>query len=564
MDSLGQNEATRDTSRLRKLPRDASVSRSRSPEAHKSSLFGDLLNQKAPLQEIQNIKAGTKHIRSRPAPNPFFDPQESATKRLRIDSPFNKERYIDPTKADHSGSNIRLKLHHAQADDSHVQLQEQELQRHSHQEQYDESNYDDIPSDVRDEIIQIQEAFPLLRSKYRLLDRIGEGTFSTVYKAEPLSKEAYYLMGDRVYSSPDIKNRKSHRSHKKHYVALKRIYVTSSPQRILNELNLLFILSGSPYVAPLLDAVRQDDQIIAVLPYYEHIDFREFYRDLPIAGIKSYMSELLEGLKFVHTKRVIHRDIKPTNFLYDPFKKKGVLVDFGLAEPMKESDREPTDKTTMCPCKSGKRFPLAPTIQKNGTRKNDTRGGRRANRAGTRGFRAPEVLFKCPHQTTKIDVWSVGVILLTFLARRFPFFNSRDDVDALVELTAVFGLMEMKKAAYIHGLGLETTLDTLQQKLTLPQIIYKCLLLEVEKDTLPEDSVAYETFSLFNKHGEIKYDEDEPELIKQKKREHLEAFEVMESCLKLDPKDRLSAAQALDLPFFRDDDDDDDDMILLE
>lgn len=32
--------------------------------------------------------------------------------------------------------------------------------------------------------------------------------------------------------------------------------------------------------------------------------------------------------------------------------------------------------------------------------KHDQRPAKRANRAGTRGFRAPEVLFKCQSQTT--------------------------------------------------------------------------------------------------------------------------------------------------------------------
>ena len=79
--------------------------------------------------------------------------------------------------------------------------------------------------------------------------------------------------------------------------------------------------------------------------------------------------------------------------------------------------------------------------------KGDTRPSRRANRAGTRGFRAPEVLFKCTEQTTKIDVWSAGVILLTILCRRFPFFNSADDVDAMIEIATIFGARRMRADA---------------------------------------------------------------------------------------------------------------------
>ena len=75
----------------------------------------------------------------------------------------------------------------------------------------------------------------------------------------------------------------------------------------------------------------------------------------------------------------------------------------------------------------------------------------RASRAGTRGFRAPEVLFKVARQTPAIDVWSAGVIMLTLLTRRYPFFHSPDDCDALAELAAVFGDDAMAAAAASYG-----------------------------------------------------------------------------------------------------------------
>ncbi len=58
------------------------------------------------------------------------------------------------------------------------------------------------------------------------------------------------------------------------FVAIKKIYVTSSPMRIQNELELLHDLRGCKHVCPLITAFRHQDQVVAVLPYFRHLDFR--------------------------------------------------------------------------------------------------------------------------------------------------------------------------------------------------------------------------------------------------------------------------------------------------
>ena len=105
----------------------------------------------------------------------------------------------------------------------------------------------------------------------------------------------------------------------------------------------------------------------------------------------------------------------------------------------------------------------------------------KANRAGTRGFRAPEVLLKCgdqcggkvinlyyvnhpssmlsslavasvlTHIKPAIDVWAAGMILLFFLVGKFPLFQSNDDIEALMEIAAVLGRKKMEKAATLHS-----------------------------------------------------------------------------------------------------------------
>jgi cell division control protein 7 len=56
-------------------------------------------------------------------------------------------------------------------------------------------------------------------------------------------------------------------------------------------------------------------------------------------------------------------------------------------------------------------------------------------------------LFKVSQQTTALDIWSAGVILLSLLTKQFPFFNSTDDQDSIVELACLFGNQEMAQVA---------------------------------------------------------------------------------------------------------------------
>ena len=62
-----------------------------------------------------------------------------------------------------------------------------------------------------------------------------------------------------------------------------------------------------------------------------------------------------------------------------------------------------------------------------------------AQREGTRGFRAPEVLLQFPTQGPAIDVWSAGVILLVLLTRRASIFDASNDMHALAEICMLVG-----------------------------------------------------------------------------------------------------------------------------
>ncbi|KAK6579949.1 hypothetical protein PZA11_007657 [Diplocarpon coronariae] len=412
---------------------------------------------------------------------------------------------------------------------------------------------------VQEDMEKFQETFSGISSRFRLINRIGEGnwiatalwyrysrlagTFSTVYKAEDLLYHRYKNEWDieekenpQWTSPPSKKQRRMHsvselseyasQRRRPKYVAIKKIYVTSSPSRILNELELLNDLRGFDSVCPLITAFRSTDQVVAVLPYFRHTDFREYFRKMTVGDMQIYFRSLFQSLAAVHSKGIVHRDIKPTNFLYEPEKQRGVLVDFGLAE------REGTDaKPCLCqepPHERRRRVQnsvAANSGPSNGYPKNDSRPSRRANRAGTRGFRAPEVLFKCTCQSTKIDIWSAGVILLTILSRRFPFFNSADDVEAMIEIATIFGMRRMKSCAYMHGAVFESNIPTIGNVgFTLEKIILW--------STCRNDS---------GKNGA-----EEPLTA-----EEMLAVRFLERCFELDPNKRISAEEALEHPFLK-------------
>ena len=55
---------------------------------------------------------------------------------------------------------------------------------------------------------------------------------------------------------------------------------------------------------------------------------------------KSFVSSVLEGLSFLHTRNIIHLDIKPQNLMFknavsDELK----IIDFGMAKKVPDSSR---------------------------------------------------------------------------------------------------------------------------------------------------------------------------------------------------------------------------------
>jgi cell division control protein 7 len=119
--------------------------------------------------------------------------------------------------------------------------------------------------EIEDEIAELEELVPGLSASYKILDRLGTGTFSSVYKALDLD---YHKFDNSPWQGSHLRN------DSKVFVAVKKIYATSSPERIRNEIAIMQDCRGCRNVSQIITAFRHEDQVVAVMPYHRNMDFR--------------------------------------------------------------------------------------------------------------------------------------------------------------------------------------------------------------------------------------------------------------------------------------------------
>lgn len=91
------------------------------------------------------------------------------------------------------------------------------------------------------------------------------------------------------------------------------------PSTALREISLLQELEH-PYVVSLKDVVCEESKLHLVFNYVKS-DLKKYIekngKPLAMDTIKPMMYQMLVGLNYLHTNRVIHRDLKPNNVLVD-------------------------------------------------------------------------------------------------------------------------------------------------------------------------------------------------------------------------------------------------------
>ncbi|KAJ3136970.1 hypothetical protein HK101_003958, partial [Irineochytrium annulatum] len=211
------------------------------------------------------------------------------------------------------------------------------------------------------------------REKYKILKKLGEGTYGLV-------REAIYIPTGQVYAMKSIRKNKMANNQK-------------ALQVVEREMHILQGLEPHRNVISMFEFFETKDKYYMVFELatggelFDRIAQRGKFTERDAADI---VFEILDGLSYLHAHGIVHRDLKPENILYkskDPLSDI-VIADFGVANVVNEDEM----LRTLC---------------------------------GSPAYAAPEVIRRTGHGRPA-DVWSVGVIAFTLLMGYGPWYYCED------------------------------------------------------------------------------------------------------------------------------------------
>lgn len=99
----------------------------------------------------------------------------------------------------------------------------------------------------------------------------------------------------------------------------------------------ILYMSSHPYVVRVNYGCENDDSIFIAMPYYENGSIKSLMakKFLTIREVIRYAVQFLSGLHNIHSKGLIHFDIKPDNILISD-SNEALLSDFGLSNAMND------------------------------------------------------------------------------------------------------------------------------------------------------------------------------------------------------------------------------------
>ena len=227
-----------------------------------------------------------------------------------------------------------------------------------------------------------EEFSPDIANRYEIKEALGRGSFGEIRK------------GTDTFTGLDV--------------ALKYIRAPGSrqiPKAIFREMESLRQLCDCPNIVTLLNIFPTSDDVVLVL---EHCasdlaivveNSKEYFSS---AMVKNLWHMCCAALAFCHRHKIIHRDIKPGNFLLTDG---GIikLCDFGLARIL------PRDTERAL-----------------------------SHQVATRWYRSPELLFAATSYSFASDIWSLGAVI-SELIMLGPLFPGNNDLDQMYRVFQVMG-----------------------------------------------------------------------------------------------------------------------------
>ena len=194
--------------------------------------------------------------------------------------------------------------------------------------------------------------------------QIGHGAFGQVNLALHIASGR--LVAIKIFNKKNLKN-------------------TRAKQKIKNEVEMLSHFHH-PFINQILDNFETDTHIFIVMEYVcgDLLGFIRKRGKLSESVGKIIFKQLIEGLKYIHKKKVVHRDIKLDNILID-LTNTIKICDFGVS-------RKFTDKDELM-----------------------------HEHCGTPAYIAPEIFENHGYKGTACDIWSAGVTLYYMLGGVQPF-----------------------------------------------------------------------------------------------------------------------------------------------
>jgi casein kinase II subunit alpha len=174
-----------------------------------------------------------------------------------------------------------------------------------------------------------------------------------------------------------------------------KIINNSKKEKILKEaffhfyLNKNWIIEFIPNISNIVFD-KKNNLYGIIIPYINSIATTEILKIMTSIDRKIFMYKMLKILHTIHTCGIIHRDIKPQNIIIEKDTNKIYLIDFGISDFYQF-------------------------------------GTKMTFKAGTKSYKAPELLLNLETYNYGVDIWSLGCIFLESIFRKPAIFY--DDTD---------------------------------------------------------------------------------------------------------------------------------------